>query len=407
MSLDFLDEVERQLVAATERGVTRRSWRWARLARLRLPWRAPTIGIAAGIGAALAASAIAATLTLPASPHRTTTAVAPSPSRWLSASVLSVPAQGSFTTAGSVPRDFQPQSFTAIGEFTWWMSGVAPCGNRACLAIIRTTDGGRSFTRTPAPPTHNFSGIRFSNANDGYAFGPELWSTHDGGMSWTRVSVPGTVLELAASGPYVFAIVSVGMHGRDELFRSPVGSDDWTAMSLSSGPIYAGLWVQGNEVMLVSEAHGAAHFLMSYDDGTSFTASAPLPPSVARCNSPEVTWVACGSGMASGLWHSADGGLSFETGGVGSPVLPNSMVFGAASDEVAVAGATQLYRTADGGRTYQSLHVPSADAWQYIGFTDPTHGVALGEFGHGRRERTRLYYTIDAGASYHLVPIGS
>ncbi len=74
MSMDFLEAVEEQLVAATERGISRRRWRWPWLMRARLPWRAPTIGIAAGVGATLAASAIAATLTLPAS-HKRTNAV--------------------------------------------------------------------------------------------------------------------------------------------------------------------------------------------------------------------------------------------------------------------------------------------------------------------------------------------
>jgi hypothetical protein len=39
--------------------------------------------------------------------------------------------------------------------------------------------------------------------------------------------------------------------------------------------------------------------------------------------------------------------------------------------------------------------------WDFLGFTDPTHGVALGTFHGGNR----LYYTINAGASYHYVPI--
>jgi hypothetical protein len=37
-----------------------------------------------------------------------------------------------------------------------------------------------------------------------------------------------------------------------------------------------------------------------------------------------------------------------------------------------------------------------------VGFTDPTHGVAIGFTG----SNWRLYYTIDGGVSYHLVPIG-
>ena len=77
MSMDFLEAVEEQLVAATERGIRRRRWRWPWLMRLRLPLRAPTVGIAAGVGAALAASALAATLTLPVSKPKTSSGFAP------------------------------------------------------------------------------------------------------------------------------------------------------------------------------------------------------------------------------------------------------------------------------------------------------------------------------------------
>jgi len=48
---------------------------------------------------------------------------------------------------------------------------------------------------------------------------------------------------------------------------------------------------------------------------------------------------------------------------------------------------------------------PSAD-WTYLGFTDATHGVALGNFGTGGHQDSRLYYTTDGGASYHYVPVG-
>jgi hypothetical protein len=43
--------------------------------------------------------------------------------------------------------------------------------------------------------------------------------------------------------------------------------------------------------------------------------------------------------------------------------------------------------------------------WQYLGFTDTTHGVALGYFGSETTSHERLYYTTDDGLTYHLVRI--
>ncbi len=55
--------------------------------------------------------------------------------------------------------------------------------------------------------------------------------------------------------------------------------------------------------------------------------------------------------------------------------------------------------------SWTPITAPSAD-WTYLGFSDPTHGVAIGNFGTGGHQDLRLYYTIDGGASYHFVPIG-
>ena len=43
--------------------------------------------------------------------------------------------------------------------------------------------------------------------------------------------------------------------------------------------------------------------------------------------------------------------------------------------------------------------------WAYLGFTDATHGVGLGYVGSLTPANQRLYYTTDAGQTYHLVPL--
>jgi photosystem II stability/assembly factor-like uncharacterized protein len=116
--------------------------------------------------------------------------------------------------------------------------------------------------------------------------------------------------------------------------------------------------------------------------------------------------------MMSGIWRSTDGGATFKpAGGDASnngPQLPNSAAFGSASATTAVVGYRQLYRTTDAGATFSTVPTPADITWwQYIGFTDPTHGVALGYVGTQKPSNERLYYTTDGGQSYHLVTIGS
>ena len=51
--------------------------------------------------------------------------------------------------------------------------------------------------------------------------------------------------------------------------------------------------------------------------------------------------------------------------------------------------------------------MPAVTAWQYLGFTDATHGVAIGYVGATPTPDTeRLYITTDGGASYRLVSTG-
>jgi hypothetical protein len=386
--MDFLETVEEQLVAATERGVGRRRWRRPWLVRTRLPWRASTVGIAAGVVTALAASAIAATLTLPAARHKAHVAGA------------GTPHAVSFATAGAVPAGFQPISFTATGELTWWLLGQAPCGKHKCTAIVRTTDGGPSFTRIPAPPTANVSQVRFANARDGYAFAPQLWTTHNGGRTWTEPQLGAN--ELAVADGYAFAVEG----SPAALMRSPVGRDKWKPVAGIGlhGEGVGDLWVQGGAVivqdgnrLLVSNDHGA-HF--THVRGVVGAGDCSYDAAI----DPSVIWGVCMTGMAPDLIvRSTDSGNTFGS----AAQVPDGPIdaFAAATPSVAVAsGQGPLFRTTNGGVSWSRVSAPAA-GWTYLGFTDASHGVALGNFGSGGRQDSRLYYTTDGGASYHLVPI--
>lgn len=389
MSMDFLEAVEEQLVAATERGVSRRRWRWPWLMRIRLPVRAPSVGIAAGVGTALAASAIAATITIPGPRSKP----------------RALPAQRadvrSYTTAGAVPIGFEPQSFTAISEFTWWLLGTAPCGSHSCTTIVRTTDGGPQFTRISAPPTAAVGEVRFADTSDGYAYGNQLWSTHNGGRTWTQQHLGTAVTDLAIADGYVYAIAYSG--GQSHLLRSAVGGDDWATLDNVGIGYLSGLWVQGPTVIV----QDGSHLLVSTDQGLQFMRRRGVRHA-GNCGydgGPGGLWALCMTGMApDDIVLSRDLGNHFAT----AAQVPDGPIdaFAAASGTTAVAsGQGPLYRTTNSGASWVKVRAPRGN-WTYLGFTDPTHGVAIGEFGNGRQQEYRLYYTIDAGASYHFVPIG-
>ncbi len=310
--------------------------------------------------------------------------------------------------SGPVPAGFSAQSFTAVGDMTWWLLGRAPCSSPPCTSIVRTDDGGRTFVGTPAPRTDQVSDLRFADTENGFAFGPQLWVTHDASADWHEVQLTGNVSELAISDGYAYAIVrpaSGSAPGR--LMRTPVARDDWTSLP-AAGNAAAGLWVQGQDVLLESgNATGTAQQLViSHDGGMTF--STHSVPANVNCQfqapTPPVIWAHCATGTLSGVWRWTGGSAGFVSASShGLPELPNSAGFAAASASTAVAGYRQLYRTTDGGASYQAVAAPPVGWWDYIGFTDPTHGVALASTRAGGGEE--LYYTTDGGASYHQVTI--
>jgi len=105
------------------------------------------------------------------------------------------------TTPGYLPPNFQPYSVTWVSLSTGWIMGPAGtpgrCGahqdSAICTSIARTGDGGATWHGLPAPPVGGpegltgVTGLRFLNGSNGWAFGPELWATDDGGEHWHAV----------------------------------------------------------------------------------------------------------------------------------------------------------------------------------------------------------------------------
>jgi photosystem II stability/assembly factor-like uncharacterized protein len=148
-----------------------------------------------------------------------------------------------------VPTDFRAQSLSWVSTQRGWMLGVAPCASSdRCTTVVGTIDGGGTWNTlgTMKAPLRVEVGtgvteVRFADDMHGWAFGPALWATRDGGLTWKRQVPPGganRVLALAGDPDAVYAVVTPcrinhECHAPATLWRTTAGGATWTQVPVT------------------------------------------------------------------------------------------------------------------------------------------------------------------------------
>ncbi|HEY5487275.1 MAG TPA: hypothetical protein VIK06_06485 [Candidatus Limnocylindrales bacterium] len=335
------------------------------------------------------------------------------------------------TSPDAIPADFEPLSVTFVSADMGWVLGMdLGCASDPCPAIVvRTLDGGRTWTRIAAPPTshsttglqagNGVSNLRFADALDGWAFGPGLWATHDGGKTWKQLTIPGLPGAAVAALEASAGAVQVVAYDGNTTFRiasSPVSSDAWLLSALKV-PVGAG---PVPEVQLVLQ--GQAGWLLENDrvvtggarlvDGTWQAWQPPCfdvtgPALLAAANAQAVTAV-CDVGQWSTpqgehLYRSTDGGQTFAETGPKLPVEGISAIAAPTTSTIVVAAtgpstnAIEVIASRDGGLTWASVLIPGPVQVAYLGFTTATQGVLITS---DPGSRTQLLMTRDGGHTW-------
>jgi photosystem II stability/assembly factor-like uncharacterized protein len=316
--------------------------------------------------------------------------------------------------------------------------------------MVRTTDGGAHWVGIPAPrdalaatgTSTGVSEVRYADGSNGWVYGPDLWSTHDGGATWTAVQVGGAapfVEDLAAAGGLVDMVAASGCDPQTtpsctvQLWQAVVGSDNFQpvpGVTLASGSIGRdALTLHGRTGYLLAQGQEGAPVpvLWRTTDGTHWTQGPSVcannlePTSVAAIDDRRASVLCAGSGAAGStakqLYATSDGGATFVPEGTAPPLGGDGGTVSAATvTTLAIAtssGASEIYRTTDGGATWQTvLQLDDGGlGWGDFGFTDATHGlavhgpVAFASSGSGLTDPGTLFMTSDGGASWQLVPI--
>jgi hypothetical protein len=274
---------------------------------------------------------------------------------------------------GPVPGNFQPSSVTFVDTDHAWVIGQAGTPGHCadanpdfCTSIVRTDDAGKTWLGGPAPQTSQpagpvgVSGIRFLDGVNGWAFGPELWVTHNAGNHWYQVPANGArVTDLETAGGRAYALWAM-CSGNDvagfaadctsyTLMTTTADSDNWVAV----GGATSGLTDGGAATSAVLALTGSVGYLVA-PDGTLY------------------------SGAIGGTWQRA-GTVPCQPGPGRADGLPNDIML-ALQDSTHLAvtctgpsfQAATVFTSDDGGANWSEQ--PAA-AW--TGVTRPTTATSL------------------------------
>jgi photosystem II stability/assembly factor-like uncharacterized protein len=266
------------------------------------------------------------------------------------------------------------------------------------------------------------SALRFANASDGWAFGPELWATHDGGATWKRVAIGGlavtaTVVALETSAGVAHAVA----YAAEPDFRiatTRTGADEWrlseTRVPVGAGPVPeiqlvlsgASGWVLENDRTVAAGARLDAGTWKSWNPpcidltGPAVLAASSATDSVAVC---DVGLWSTPAGER--LYTSSDGGATFASAGGRMPI--SSVVAVGMPDRSTIvvggsntSGSAVLLTSADGGRTWPLVHSAGNVSIAQLGFTTQTQGLVITTTQSGAG---RMLMTHDGGRTWARV----
>jgi hypothetical protein len=294
---------------------------------------------------------------------------------------------------------------TFVSSQDGWVLGTVG----GSLALARTQDGGTTWTSVTPPPTTFLSlaggsgvdGVRFADQQDGWAYGSQLWATHNGGTSWIQITLPGLNsstgavpiqgLEMAAG---TVNAVYFGAGGFD-IASSPTGSNAWvvspTTIAYGGGPIpEAQLVIQGSAGWVVENdriAVGGARLQSgAWSAWTAPCSTANGPATLAGSSSLDLI-AACDVGLYGGssspteqAYTSTNGGGAFTALATALPAACQGIPpLASPTTSVAAAGCgEQIVATFNSGGSWATVFTGSGNtSISHLGFTTPTQGVAI------------------------------
>jgi photosystem II stability/assembly factor-like uncharacterized protein len=275
--------------------------------------------------------------------------------------------------------------------------------------VLRTTDGGRTFSRgTAVPGTAASAGggpgvpadAIFTTPDAGIVFlngGNTALRTTDAGASWTPEPdvEAGTVERLRAVSPTTFYAF-----GPETLLQSTDGGQTWRRRGAGAGNHITGVSCATADLCLMSTSRGDRLLRTENGGGTADAITASTAALYAAGFTSPTRAVAAGAGGATAV--SDDAGRNFApVGGDIAGSFQFGLRLGPGADIAYALGARgQIARTTDAGTTWRAINVATSADLRDTSFATVDRGFALDQRG-------TLFETQNGGESWAPIDTGT
>jgi len=269
-------------------------------------------------------------------------------------------------------------------------------------SVLRTTDGGETFSKqTAVPGTVAAGGGGAAAAGDLWFTGADtgvvqsrgtVFSTTDAGVSWKAVDTATTPdARFLAAGDH-----TAYLYGRAGVLRSQDDGATWAARTPGS---FAGMSCATVDVCLL--VTGGSNGIVRTDDGGATTSEVTVSSrTIFTAGFASATRVVA-AGLGGTTVVSDDGGLNFAPVGGDLGILSSGLRAGAdAQTAFALGRKGALARTSDGGNQWKALAVPTSADVRDVAFSSATVGYALDASGG-------LFKTANGGSSWQTLDPGT